>query len=96
MLRDHHFLPVYVRFELKPGTAPLTRQLHQSVHDSIRADVADAMLPLDDESLWEYLHRADFELWSAHNYPLTPVIVLDQFEELFTLDSGFPSSSGNS
>jgi hypothetical protein len=47
--------------------------------------VADAMLPLDDESLWEYLHRSDFELRSARNYPLTPVIVLDQFEELFTL-----------
>ena len=43
------------------------------------------MLPSDEESLWEYLHRADFELWSARNYLLTPVIVLDQFEELFTL-----------
>jgi WD40 repeat protein len=90
LLREHHFLPVYVRFELKPGAAPLTRQLHQSVHDSIRADLADAMLPLDDESLWEYLHRADFELWSAHNYPMTPVIVLDQFEELFTLGERVP------
>ena len=45
----------------------------------------DAVLPSDDESLWEYLHGKDFELWSAQNYPLTPVIVLDQFEELFTL-----------
>ena len=90
LLRDHRFLPVYVRFELKPGAAPLIRQLHQSVRDSIRADVADAMLPLDDESLWEYLHRADFELWSADNYPLTPVIVLDQFEELFTLGERVP------
>ena len=90
LLRDRHFLPVYVRFELKPGAAPLTRQLHQSVHNSIRADVPDAMLPLDEESLWEYLHRADFELWSARNYPLTPVIVLDQFEELFTLGERVP------
>jgi WD40 repeat protein len=90
LLRDHHFLPVYARFELQPAAAPLTRQLHQSVRDSIRADVADAMPPLDDESLWEYLHRADFALWSAHNYPLTPVIVLDQFEELFTLGERVP------
>ncbi|MGO9381148.1 MAG: hypothetical protein ACLP4W_03395 [Mycobacterium sp.] len=90
LLRDRHFLPVYARFELQPGAAPLTRQLHQSVRDSIRADVADAMLPLDEESLWEYLHRADFALWSTHNYPLTPVIVLDQFEELFTLGERVP------
>ena len=90
LLRDHHFLPVYLRFELQLGAASLTRQLHQSVRDSIRADVADAMPPLDDESLWEYLHRADFALWNTHNYPLTPVIVLDQFEELFTLGERVP------
>ena len=48
------------------------------------------MLPSEEESLWEYLHRADFELWSARNYPLMPVIVLDQFEELFTLGERVP------
>src|SRR6478672_2948222 len=85
LLRKENYLPVYVRLELKPGAAPLSRQLHQSVRDSIRDGLSDAMLPLDEESLWEYLHRADFELWSARNYPLTPVIVVDQFEELFTL-----------
>ncbi|MBV9352216.1 MAG: hypothetical protein JOZ23_11885, partial [Mycobacterium sp.] len=90
VLRDRDFLPIYVRFELKPSSAPLSRQLHQSVYNSIRASVPDAMLPLDDESLWEYLHRADFELWSGRNYPMTPVIVLDQFEELFTLGERVP------
>jgi WD40 repeat protein len=82
LLRDSHFLPVYVRFDLEPGAAPLTRQLRQSVYDSIRAHVPDPMLPLEDESLWEYLHRTDFELSSEHGDLLTPVIVLDQFEEL--------------
>ena len=90
VLREHDFLPVRVRFELKATAAPLTRQLHQSVRDSIHADVPDAVLPLEEESLWEYLHRADFELWSARNYPLTPLIVLDQFEELFTLGERLP------
>ena len=56
----------------------------------IRAEVPDAMPPSEQESVWEYLHRADLELWSARNYPLTPVIVLDQFEELFTLGERFP------
>ncbi len=54
------------------------------------ADVPDPMLPSDAESLWEYLHRNDFELWSAQNYPLIPMIVLDQFEELFTLGERVP------
>ena len=48
------------------------------------------MLPTDDESLWEYLHRKDFELWSAKNQLLTPVIVIDQFEEIFTLGERVP------
>ena len=89
-LRERHLLPSYIRFDLKPGAAPLTQQLHHAVRDSIRADVPDPMLPSDDESLWEYLHRMNFELWSARNYPLTPVIVLDQFEELFTLGERVP------
>ena len=40
LLRERHFLPVYVRFELKPGAAPLSRQLHQSVRDAVRAERA--------------------------------------------------------
>ena len=89
-LREENFLPIYVRLELQQGSAALSRQLHESVYDSIQASVPDAMLPADDESLWEYLHRRDFELWSAQNYPLTPVIVIDQFEELFTLGERVP------
>ncbi|SON62239.1 Protein TolB [Mycobacterium simulans] len=90
LLREHHLLPVYVRFDFEPGAAPFTRQLHQSVYNTIRADVPDPVLPFQDESLWEYLHRADLELSSAQNYLLTPVIVLDQFEELFTLGARVP------
>jgi WD40 repeat protein len=90
LLRERHLLPVYVRFDLEPGAASLSRQLHHSVYDSIRADVPDPMPPLEHESVWEYLHRADFELRSAQNESLTPVIVLDQFEELFTLGGRVP------
>jgi WD40 repeat protein len=85
-----HFLPIYIRFELKPDAAPLTRQLHHAVRDAIQANTDKAMLPSDEESLWEYLHRADFELWCSQNHLLTPVIVFDQFEELFTLGEGVP------
>src|SRR5262249_3700722 len=40
--------------------------------------------PRNGESLWEYLHRSDTAIWSKDNFPLTPVLVLDQFEELFS------------
>jgi len=85
-----HFLPIAVRFELKPGAAPLIQQLHHAVREVIQANADNPMLPSDEESLWEYLHRADFELWCSQNHLLTPVIVLDQFEELFTLGERVP------
>ncbi len=90
LLRDHHLLPAYVRFGLDAGAAPPTEHLHQSVYNAIRGDAPDSIQPLEDESLWEYLHRTDFELRSAQNDLLTPVIVLDQFEELFTLGERVP------
>ncbi|CQD03613.1 putative regulatory protein [Mycolicibacterium conceptionense] len=90
LLRNENYLPIYVRFDLKAGTASLSRQLHEAVRTAIHTEAPDAPLPQDDESLWEYLHRADLELWSTRNYLLTPVIVLDQFEELFTLGDGIP------
>jgi WD40 repeat protein len=85
-----HYLPIYIRFELKPGAAPLTRQLHHAVRDAIQANADKAELPSDEESLWEYLHRTNFELWCPQSHLLTPVIVLDQFEELFTLGERVP------
>jgi WD40 repeat protein len=90
LLPEQRFLPVYVRFEVKPGALPLARQLHQSVHNAIRTELPGAVLPSDEESLWEYLHRRDIGLRNAENERLTPVIVLDQFEELFTLGERAP------
>jgi WD40 repeat protein len=90
LLRERHFLPIYVRFDLEAAAPPPSRQLHQFVRDAVAADAPDAILPSEEESVWEYLHRADLELWDARNYPLTPVIVLDQFEELLRLGERVP------
>ncbi len=89
-LRAQHFFPVYVRFDLKPDSPPITLQLRDCVLKAIAEEVNDCARPSDRESLWEYLHRADLELWSEQNYLLTPVIVLDQFEEIFTLGDRVP------
>src|SRR6202000_2174379 len=44
-------------------------------------------LPLaaEGEGLWEWFHRTDTRLTDATGKPLTPVLILDQFEEIFTL-----------
>jgi WD40 repeat protein len=87
-LRPANFLPVYVRFDFttpRAGDAPpLVAQLMAAFTDACASIGADAP-PRDGETLWEYLHRADGKVWSAHNEPLVPVFVIDQFEEVFTL-----------
>src|SRR4029077_1991684 len=47
LLPEMRFLPVWVRFEVKLGAAPLARQLRQFVRDAIRAELPDAVLPSD-------------------------------------------------
>ena len=50
----------------------------------------DAPLPVTMSRSGNTCIADGFELWSAQNYPLTPVIVLDEFEELFTLGERVP------
>jgi WD40 repeat protein len=84
-LREKHFLPVHVRLDIRPEAPGLTEQLRDGLLAEIARERVDAPPFAEGETLWEYLHRADLELWSEQNYPLTPVLVLDQFEEVFTL-----------
>ena len=42
-------------------------------------------MPRDEESLWEYLHRKISGLRSPTRDRVAPVLVFDQFEEIFTL-----------
>ena len=85
LLRKEHFLPVYLRFDWRGGSAPLIEQARSELQAQIASQHVDAPAWIANESLWEYLHRNQLELWSPENYRLTPVLVLDQFEELFTI-----------
>jgi hypothetical protein len=48
-------------------------------------EIENIVAPITDVdfSLWEFFHSSIF--WSSDNYPLILMIVLDQFEEIFTL-----------
>lgn len=86
-LRDEQFFPVYVRLALRPDAPPPARQLQDRLAETLTHERIDAPPMRADESLWAYLHRADLEFWNARNFLVTPVFVLDQFEEVFTLGS---------
>ncbi|MBW8878094.1 MAG: hypothetical protein JF614_24285 [Acidobacteria bacterium] len=84
LLRAEDYLPVYVRLDHAEGAPPLREQVFRGLQAACEAERVQASQPTQEESLWSFFHRRDAEFWSAKNRPVTPVIVFDQFEEIFT------------
>jgi hypothetical protein len=94
-LRAHRYLPIYLRLDHaaeRGGHAARSRDALQQALAQHAVEAAAVAPPLTEaeETLWEYLHRMVF--WDARNHPVTPVLVYDQFEEIFTLGRGKPAS----
>ena len=92
LLRKEHYLPVYVRLDLRDRSVPLIDQVKSALQAQCLARHIDAPAMRKEESLWRYLHRTGLELWSEQNHLLTPVFVFDQFEEAFTLGAENPGA----
>ena len=85
-LRAEGFLPVYIRLDHEPTAKAFILQVKAALTEAIRAArIAQPTLPEADETLWEFFHRDSLHLQTWNGQPLTPVLVIDQFEELFTL-----------
>ncbi len=79
-LRAMGYFPMTVRLA-DPEQGPV-----HAVFEGIRQAAKDAGVDCaggDDASLWRFFKTAEF--WSASQDLLRPVLILDQFEELFTL-----------
>jgi WD40 repeat protein len=85
VLRAADFLPLYLRLDHSPEGPPLVDQVRRALTASFSATRAEAPEFCASETLWEYFHRKDVDIWSAKNRLLTPVLAFDQFEEIFTL-----------
>src|SRR5262249_46991480 len=66
------------------SAASLPRQVLLAVATAATTAGAECPPPRADDTLWTYFHRRDTELWSAENRLLTPVLVFDRFEVIFT------------
>jgi hypothetical protein len=91
-LRERRFVPVYVRLVLQEDAPAPVAQLRDALGAALAAEGIDAPPFADGETLWAYLHRSGLEFWNAQNFPCTPVFVLDQFEEVFTLGERRPEA----
>ena len=83
-LRAVRILPVYLRLDYAERATPLLEQAKAVLRQEIQHAGADAPEPRPDESLWAYLQRREWPIWTRDNFPITPVLVFDQFEELFS------------
>jgi len=83
LLRAAHYLPVNVRIDCSEAADSALERVAQRLMEELLRTKAE-FTPRGDENLWDYLHRKDLEIWTTDNFPLTPVLIFDQFEELFS------------
>jgi WD40 repeat protein len=86
-LRPEGYCPIYVRLDHTPGSLPLSEQIKERVFRTT-AEAGTWTKPgasVAGESLWEFLHHRDDQLKEASGRTLVPLIIFDQFEEIFTL-----------
>jgi tetratricopeptide (TPR) repeat protein len=89
-LREAGYCPLVVRIDYSAEAPSPSAQVKAAIlaatHDAgawTKPGVAT-----EDESLWEFLHHRDDVLRDAAGHALTPLLILDQFEEVFTLAQG--------
>ena len=89
-LRPEGFCPVYLRVDYGTGSPPPAEQLKQAVvrETSAAGRWTQTGVAVPGESLWEFLHHRDDVLRDAEGRVLTPLLIFDQFEEIFTLAQG--------
>ncbi len=85
MLRALDFLPVPLRLDFSADAPAPRQQLWRALQDACQAHRVQAPAPAPGDAPWTHFQRRSTEFWSELNRPLTPVLVLDPFEELFTL-----------
>ncbi len=86
-LRPEGFCPVYVRLDYDPHSPPPADQIKRAVFKATEAagTWTQSGSAVSGETLWEFLHHRDDVLKDAGGRTLIPILIFDQFEEIFTL-----------
>jgi len=86
-LRTQGYCPIYVRIAYSADAPEPGEQIKQSILATARhsGQWTQAGVASEGESLWEFLHHRDDVLRDESGKTLTPLLIFDQFEEIFTL-----------
>ena len=86
-LRPEGYCPVYVRVDYGSAALSPSEQIKQAISRATEAQGTwtKSGTAIAGESLWEFLHHRDDALVDAAGEPVIPLLIFDQFEEIFTL-----------
>ncbi|HEY6482033.1 MAG TPA: hypothetical protein VIY54_00745, partial [Steroidobacteraceae bacterium] len=86
-LRGQGYCPVYVRIDYARQAPEPAEQIKQAIARTARrsGEWTQAGVAVEGESLWEFLHHRDDVLHDESGATLIPLLIFDQFEEIFTL-----------
>ncbi|MEO8304927.1 MAG: hypothetical protein ABI724_12475 [Betaproteobacteria bacterium] len=86
-LRPEGYCPVYVRLDYSPEAPEPSEQIKQAIFRATEASGhwTQTGSAVAGESLWEFLHHRDDVLLDAAGKTIIPLLIFDQFEEIFTL-----------
>lgn len=90
VLRREDYLPIYVRLDHAEDAPPLAEQIIVTLAQTCRCEGVDFPENHPGDTLWAYFHRQNADFWADGIRLLTPVLVLDQFEEIFTIGTQSP------
>jgi hypothetical protein len=86
-LRAEGYCPIYVRIDYAPDSPPPSEQIKQAIFRATESagHWTRPGAAIEGESLWEFLHHRGDLLRDRDGRPLIPLLIFDQFEEIFTL-----------
>jgi hypothetical protein len=86
-LRGQGYCPIYVRIDYGRDSPPPAEQIKQAIARTARRSGEWTQVGVAEagESLWEFLHHRDDVLRDESGATLIPLLIFDQFEEIFTL-----------
>ena len=89
-LRPEGYCPVYVRIDYSREAPEPSEQIKQAIFRATKAlgQWTQTGVAVSGESLWEFLHHRDDVLRDEQGKTLIPLLIFDQFEEIFTLAQG--------
>jgi len=86
-LRSQGYCPIYVRIDYGKDSPEPAEQIKEAISRAARqfGEWTQSGVAVAGESLWEYLHHRDDVLRDETGKTLIPLLIFDQFEEIFTL-----------